>query len=644
MADIALWLQSLSEEERARIQPVLERDLEFQRREKARVRRLRSHVDVSQAKSLASLSQQQPNFDFDVEESTSPTGRSCFICNAQLGYLFKSGADCPSCRQRVCINCRKNTQKSWLCPLCYTEREYVAASGDWFNHSITEPAVSEVLLLELQKTSISKQSSSSQRGTPAVRDYSAARLRKSATNQGSRPLSLQPFTDSSTRRRCRSSSQRGSTDDGSESGTSRSRRSTVSTAGNETPPPDAPKAVIPSLTIENVDRLLSTDSDDFYGSQASSLSSSSYRSSWTSPELNNLLQSPLATPIKAYSTGQLPNRTNRGRRNRKDEEILQAPTTYRATSNPNVSNVGLPTTAQGEKLPKVSSNTSTVTDAVRNASIDDSLETVSLYSQTSHKSSVKSGFRSSMTSLTEGGNIQGDVLLRLHYNCRQGALEVYIDQCRNLIENKRAKPNPYVKLYLYPCEGAEDDKRKTKTKRQTSDPMFQEVLKYPGLTKSELDKRSLFVSVWHNDFFGRNSFLGEIRIDLADYPWHLDEVFCYPLGPKQDRDPPDPMQPLGNKRGTLHFSVKFTPPDPTSRDVKKQKSGNITCTVISAHAAHGHPPEVAIAPFVKGCLYLDEKHSVRLKTPQAKLADGQDPTWNHSFFFQGHLLTDLPQR
>uniref|UniRef100_A0A914UIR3 Phosphatidylinositol-4,5-bisphosphate 4-phosphatase n=1 Tax=Plectus sambesii TaxID=2011161 RepID=A0A914UIR3_9BILA len=51
----------------------------------------------------------------------------------------------------------------------------------------------------------------------------------------------------------------------------RSRRSTVSTAGNETPPPDAPKAVIPSLTIENVDRLLSTDSDDFYGSQASSL-------------------------------------------------------------------------------------------------------------------------------------------------------------------------------------------------------------------------------------------------------------------------------------------------------------------------------------------------------------------------------------
>lgn len=33
---------------------------------------------------------------------------------------------------------------------------------------------------------------------------------------------------------------------------------------------------------------------------------------------------------------------------------------------------------------------------------------------------------------------------------------------------------------------------------------------------SELESRTLWVSVWHSDMFGRNDFLGEVVITLAD--------------------------------------------------------------------------------------------------------------------------------
>ena len=36
------------------------------------------------------------------------------------------------------------------------------------------------------------------------------------------------------------------------------------------------------------------------------------------------------------------------------------------------------------------------------------------------------------------------------------------------------------------------------------------------ISKSELESRTLWVTVWHNDTFGRNDFLGEVKVAL-DY-------------------------------------------------------------------------------------------------------------------------------
>ena len=49
---------------------------------------------------------------------------------------------------------------------------------------------------------------------------------------------------------------------------------------------------------------------------------------------------------------------------------------------------------------------------------------------------------------------------------------------------------------------------------------------------SELESRTLWVSVWHSDMFGRNDFLGEVVITLADTVFDDVSPKWYPL---QDR-------------------------------------------------------------------------------------------------------------
>ena len=52
------------------------------------------------------------------------------------------------------------------------------------------------------------------------------------------------------------------------------------------------------------------------------------------------------------------------------------------------------------------------------------------------------------------------------------------------------------------------------------------------ITKSELENRTLWLTVWHNDTFGRNDFLGEVSIPMDEYTFTKTSPRWYPL---QDR-------------------------------------------------------------------------------------------------------------
>lgn len=56
-------------------------------------------------------------------------------------------------------------------------------------------------------------------------------------------------------------------------------------------------------------------------------------------------------------------------------------------------------------------------------------------------------------------------------------------------------------------------KRKTKVKKHTLNPIFDETLRF-HTSISSLESRTLWLTVWHSDMFGRNDFLGEVSVNL----------------------------------------------------------------------------------------------------------------------------------
>lgn len=76
-------------------------------------------------------------------------------------------------------------------------------------------------------------------------------------------------------------------------------------------------------------------------------------------------------------------------------------------------------------------------------------------------------------------------------------------------------------MYLLP-DKSKSGKRKTKVKKHTLNPVFDECLKF-HMSLNELELRTLWLSVWHSDMFGRNDFLGEVTMALEN------KVFDDPL-------------------------------------------------------------------------------------------------------------------
>ncbi|EYC30825.1 hypothetical protein Y032_0004g1794 [Ancylostoma ceylanicum] len=184
-------LKGLSPREQAIIRPVLERDLEFQRREKARVRQLKSMVDMhlidqnsgppamsarrksayglmnsmssDSCMSVCSLRSNKPALPKPMPEP--PSGRACFHCHCRLGLIFNAGTRCAKCGRLLCNECRRGTPRSkWLCQICHAQRELKAASGEWVDAG--DPAeISEVLLTQMRRAAMEKEKQEEQKGT-----------------------------------------------------------------------------------------------------------------------------------------------------------------------------------------------------------------------------------------------------------------------------------------------------------------------------------------------------------------------------------------------------------------------------------------------------------------------------------------------
>ncbi|NWS82693.1 SYTL5 protein, partial [Toxostoma redivivum] len=253
------------------------------------------------------------------------------------------------------------------------------------------------------------------------------------------------------------------------------------------------------------------------------------------------------------------------------------------------------------------------------------------------------------------GNVKvsGEILLNINYIYKTGALNILVKSCRNLAiaDERKQRTDPYVKAYLLP-DKSRQSKRKTKIKSNSTNPEFNETLKYV-ISHSQLETRTLQLSVWHYDRFGRNSFLGEVEIPFDSWNFENQGDEWFVLQPKVEVVTDFGLQ----YKGELTVVLRYIPPDRNlmlplgqfqgKRGFKKGKKGDY-------HLPSGGILEVLIKEaknltavksggtsdtFVKGYLLPDDSKATKHKTPIVKKS--VNPQWNHTFAFSGLNSRDI---
>ncbi|XP_066456053.1 synaptotagmin-like protein 5 isoform X2 [Eleutherodactylus coqui] len=247
--------------------------------------------------------------------------------------------------------------------------------------------------------------------------------------------------------------------------------------------------------------------------------------------------------------------------------------------------------------------------------------------------------------------VTGEIILNLNYSYKTGALNVLVKSCKNLAvaDEKKNKTDPYVKAYLLP-DKSRQSKRKTKIKTNTTNPEFNEALKYV-ISHTQLETRTLQLSVWHNDRFGRNSFLGEVNIPLDTWNFENKEDECLALQPKMDSTSDVTLQ----YKGEIIIGLRYIPPEKNltlplesvtgKKSFKKSKKvpmptgGILEVLVKEAKNLTAVKSRGTSDTFVKGYLLPDNNKSTKHKTPIIKKS--VNPQWNHTFSFTSLQPVDL---
>ncbi|XP_037542116.1 synaptotagmin-like protein 5 [Nematolebias whitei] len=270
-----------------------------------------------------------------------------------------------------------------------------------------------------------------------------------------------------------------------------------------------------------------------------------------------------------------------------------------------------------------------------------------------------SSINSMMSMYSETGDygnakVSGEILLNIGYNYKTGALNIHVKECHNLGtgDERRQRTDAYVKTYLLP-DTSRQSKRKTSIKPNTINPIFNENLRYV-ISRSQLETRTLQVSVWHHDRFGYNSFLGEVELTFDSWEFDSQIEEWYSLQPRVESSIDATMQ----YKGELTVVLKYIPAEknltlPLDQvQVKKSflkskkrssitlpKGGMVELLVKGAKNLTAVKSGGSSDTFVKGYLLPDNTKSTKHKTAVERRT--VNPQWNHTFTYCGLQPGDL---
>uniref|UniRef100_A0A8C2E003 Synaptotagmin-like protein 2 n=1 Tax=Cyprinus carpio TaxID=7962 RepID=A0A8C2E003_CYPCA len=241
----------------------------------------------------------------------------------------------------------------------------------------------------------------------------------------------------------------------------------------------------------------------------------------------------------------------------------------------------------------------------------------------------------------EFGNVEvkGTIQFAIHYVQKLGEFHIFVVQCKDLAvaDVKRNRSDPYVKCYLLP-DKAKYGKKKTCVRKKTLDPAYNEILRFK-IPMETLKTQKLNISVWHNDTFGRNMFLGETELDLAEWDFSNTQMNEYLLKGRV-QVPTSPKHSVGSVEMSAEIKVALRFVPHTSQSHKNKGNGEVQIWVKECKnlpITRG----VAIDPFVKCAVLPDTSRKNRQKTRVLKRAS--NPVFNHTMVYDGFRQEDLKE-
>ncbi|XP_051004864.1 synaptotagmin-like protein 2 [Acomys russatus] len=232
--------------------------------------------------------------------------------------------------------------------------------------------------------------------------------------------------------------------------------------------------------------------------------------------------------------------------------------------------------------------------------------------------------------------VKGSVQFAIDYVESLKELHVFVAQCKDLAaaDAKKHRSDPYVKTYLLPDKG-KMGKKKTLVVKKTLNPVYNEILRYK-IEKQLLKTQKLNLSVWHRDTFKRNSFLGEVELDLESWDWDSKQnkqLKWYPLKRKTA-----PVALETENRGEMKLALQYIP-EPTPGK-KLPTTGEVHIWVkecLELPLLRGSH----LNSFVKCTILPDTSRKSRQKT--RAVGKTTNPVFNHTMVYDGFRPEDLTE-
>ncbi|XP_029427402.1 rabphilin-3A [Rhinatrema bivittatum] len=637
--------EDLTDEEKEIINRVIARAEKMEEMEQERIGRLLDRLE-------------------DMRKNVAGDGvNRCILCGEQLGVLGSTCVVCEDCKKNVCTKCGIETPNTcpnpiWLCKICSEQREVWKRSGAWFFKGMPKHVLPEPMpVTKAKPQSPPKDPASSGSPAPEPKHYPGTQSRGQV--EAVHPAEQDSYGDPDEKRAVgRKSvksrdvshdSERGYSSEEENSAGYRSRKgirqrpepgneptSAPSGRGNYPPPSRKPSESRMASSGSEYSGGDPENRDHSYGNVESEVSRSaagvkranSVQASRTPPVSNpssNIQSSQLGAARPGQGQGPAP--TNRFPERPANQSMVpaQADPSYSAAA-PREERGGsysMPAAREERAVRQAAPYTSAAAPPAPAPTIRQQ--------QTQEEEDEEANSYDSDEATTLGA-----MEFSLLYDQGNSSLQCTIIKAKGLKPmDSNGLADPYVKLHLLPG-ASKANKLRTKTLRNTRNPMWNETLVYHGICDEDMQRKTLRISVCDEDKFGHNEFIGETRVSLKKLKANQKKNFNVCL---ERVIPMKRASTTGSSRGMALYE------DETDRggDVEERGKilvsltystqqgglivGIIRCVHLAAMDANGYSD-----PFVKLWLKPDMGKKSKQKTQIKKKT--LNPEFNEEFFYE----------